>query len=177
MNMLMLDVCSGLEGASQAMKEHAWQVVTVDNDPAFNPIICADIRKWTWTGNRPTLIWCSPPCTEFSREFMPWSKTGKEPDMSLVLACIRIVMQAAPRYWVIENVKGSLKYIWPILGKPTYVCNPYYLWGHFPDINHVRVRSNKEHLSSRQAAERAKIPYSISKALAEAIEIQMDMEI
>lgn len=170
MTLFMFDGCAGLKGASQAMLKRGWKVVTLDYDPAFGCDITADIRTYHWTGERPDLMWFSPPCDEFAREFMPWSKTGKPPDTSIVRACLRLVEEARPRYWVIENVKGALKWLTPILGKPAYVCNPYYLWGSFPDISHVRVTSNKERLSSTQAAERAKIPAALSLALAQAVE-------
>ena len=35
--MLMLDLCSGLGGASKAMKERGWDVITVDVNPEFSP--------------------------------------------------------------------------------------------------------------------------------------------
>jgi hypothetical protein len=172
---LMLDICSGLGGASAAMKERGWRVVTLDYNPSFNPDICEDIQHFIWNGRQPDLVWCSPPCTEFAREFMPWSKTGVIPDLSIVTACYKFIKAVHPIYWVIENVKGAIKYFKPVLGKPSYVCNPYYLWGHFPDISHVRVRSYKEHLSSTADAERARIPYAISEALAIAIEMQPEL--
>ncbi len=168
--MLMLDICAGLGGASSAFRHRGWRVITLDNDPVFRTDIVADIRTWAWDGEIPDLIWCSPPCDEFAREFMPWSKTGKSPDLSIVQACKRIIDEVKPRYWVIENVKGSLKWLEPVIGKPSYVCNPYYLWGYFPNISYVKVTSRKEHLSSMRAAERALIPYKLSNALAEAIE-------
>ena len=173
--LLMLDICSGLEGASTSMKERGWRVVTVDNNPIFTPVIVADIRSWSWLFDRPDLIWCSPPCNEFAREFFVWCKTGIDPDMSIVLACKRIIEEVKPTYWVIENVRGAVKWFKPYLGKPSRIIYPYYLWGHFPDLGHVRVRSNKEHLSSSAAAERAKIPYAISKALTYAIEMQPEL--
>jgi hypothetical protein len=174
MTMLMLDLCAGLGGASQAMTRRGWMVVTVDNDPRFGTDIVADIRTWSWRSNRPDLIWCSPPCDAFAREFMPWCKTGTAPSLELVEACRRIIQEVQPRYWVIENVKGAQKWFYPILGKPAYVCNPFYLWGVFPDISYVRVKSHKERLSSSRAAERAVIPFELSDALAYAIEHQKE---
>ncbi len=174
--LLMWDLCCGLKGASQSMKQRGWNVFTLDNSDEFNPDMCIDIREWVpEAGARPDLIWCSPPCTEFAREFMPWSKTGTNPDMSIVMACKGIIDKVRPRYWVIENVKGALKWFYPILGKPTYQCNPYYLWGNFPDISHIRVISHKEKLSSTQEAERAMIPERLSRGLAEAIEISLHL--
>lgn len=55
--LLMLDLCCGLKGASAAMRDRGWEVVR---------------------GRRPDLVWASPPCTEFSRESMPWTKTGND---------------------------------------------------------------------------------------------------
>ncbi len=173
--MLMLDLCAGLGGASAAMRDRGWEVITVDNDARFNCTITTDVRFWSWDGPRPDLIWASPPCVEFAREFMPWSKTGKTPDMSIVDACFRIVQETGPRYWVIENVKGALSWIGPALGRPAYICNPYYLWGWFPDISHVYVKSDKEKLSSSQAARRAMIPYTLSLGMAYAIEMQGEL--
>lgn len=168
--MLMVDLCAGLKGASQAFINRGWEVITLDNNPGFNPDIVADVRDWAYEGPIPDLIWCSPPCEEFSREFMPWSRTGQDPDLSILLSCHRIIRQASPRFWVIENVKGALRWFKPILGRPAFICNPYYLWGNFPPIDHIRVTSRKEHITSARAAERARIPYSLSLALALAIE-------
>lgn len=175
MSLLMIDLCAGLKGASQEMTRRGWDVVTLDYDPRFNTDVVADVREWAWSGSRPDLVWASPPCDEFAREFMPWSKTGKAPDLSIVIGCLRVIRECNPRYWVIENVKGSLKWLIPILGKPAYVCNPYYLWGSFPDISHVRVTSRKEHMSSSRAAERAIIPETLSRAMAEAIEMTIPL--
>lgn len=177
MDYLMLDLCSGLKGASQAMRQRGWKVISIDNNIKFKPDIVADIRDFSWRGDYPTLIWASPPCDEFSREFMPWCSTGKSPDMSIVLACKRIIDESAPNFWVIENVKGAVKYFESILGRPRTVYNPYYLWGNFPLLDRLKIkRKKKEAYSSTQKAERAKVPYSISLAMALGIEQFMEFE-
>jgi hypothetical protein len=168
--MLMIDGCAGKKGASQAMRDRGWTVVTVDNNPVFEPDILVDIRQWTYKGPRPDLMWFSPPCTEFSRTFLPWIKSTVKPDMSIMLACKRIIDEVQPRYWVIENVKGAVRWFEPILGRPSYICNPYYLWGSFPSIDHIRVFSHKEKITRNRPAERAVIPYRLSRGLAAAIE-------
>lgn len=171
---IMWDICCGLKGASAAMAQAGWKIYTLDLDAGFKPDACADVRSWNGWKDWPVpdLLWCSPPCTEFAREFMPWCRTGVAPDLSIVQACKRIIDQVKPRYWVIENVKGAVKWFEPILGRPAYVSNPYYLWGSFPDIGHIRLTSHKEHLSSSAEAERAKIPYKLSIGLMRAIEGQ-----
>lgn len=157
------------------MKDRGWTVITLDIDPTFQPSIVANIRTWSWSGPQPDLIWCSPPCTEFSKLSLPWNKNKglPPPDMSLVNACRRIIREAQPRYWVIENVKGAI----PYLGAPQESHHPYHLWGHFPhlgDIDLSRTRRKDSHTSANKA-KRALIPYQISRALAIAIETQLEL--
>ncbi len=172
---LMLDLCSGLGGASQAMIDRGWDVVRVELDQKFNPDIVADVREFHWGGQQPYLIWASPPCTEFSRESMPWFRTGNPPSMELVLACKRIIDECNPMFWVIENVKGAIRYFRPLFGPPKKSCGPFFLWGNFPDFN-CRIKFFKERLSSKQQAERAKVPYLLSERLAEACESNLFAE-
>jgi hypothetical protein len=171
--MLMLDIGAGLGGASQSMRARGWDVVTVDVEPRFNPDIVADIRDFVWHGARPDLVWISMPCTEFSRESMPWCRTGNEPDMSLVLAGKRFIETCQPRYWVMENVRGALHYFRPYFGEPAARVGPFFLWGNFPPLGTIkRDYKKKESYGSKQRAERAKIPAGLSLALAQAIEWQ-----
>ena len=171
--MLMLDLCAGLGGASQAMRARGWDVVTLDNDPAFGCAITADLRTWSYNGPRPDLLWISPPCVEFARESMPWSRTGRSPDMSIVQAARRLVDEIQPRYWVVENVRGAVRHFAPLFGSPRLIVGPFFLWGHFPALDGLRVKMRaKESYSSTQRAERAKVPHALSEALAVAIEQQ-----
>ena len=175
--MLMLDLFAGLGGASQAMRERGWQVVTVDINPEFEPDIVVDIRVFRWNGPRPDLVWASPPCTEFAREFMPWTKTGRVPDLSLVMAALRIVAETQPRFWVLENVRGAIRWLRPIIGPPRAIVGPFHLWGFFPQLPAVNTSGwrKKESLPSSARAERAKIPYELSRAVAIACEIQAEL--
>jgi hypothetical protein len=154
----MLDLFSGKGGASKAMRARGWDVVTVDNEAAFNPDIIADLTTWSWTGGPIDLLWASPPCQEFARESMPWAKTGKPRTW--------IVKEIKPRWWILENVKGAQ----PYLGKARWVRNPVYLWGEFPAIYLGPIKPWKQRLSSRADARRAQMPYELSHAIAQAIE-------
>jgi hypothetical protein len=166
--MLMLDLFAGLGGASAAMRDRGWDVVTVDVEPRFGCTVTADLSAWSWDGPRPDLVWASPPCTEFSRESMPWCRTGQTPGMELVNAARRIIAECEPQWWVIENVRGATRYLNPILGEPVSY-GPFFLWGAFPAFR-ARVRFFKERLSSTRRAERAQVPYALSEALARACE-------
>jgi len=179
--MMVLDLCAGLKGASQAMKERGWQVVTLDYDPRFGCDFTADVREWHYPAYlpRPDLIWASPPCDEFAREFMPWSKTGKVPDMSIVMACKRIIDEVQPRYWVIENVKGAISHFRPHLGNYRFHVGAFYLWGFFPVPGKVSQSGwrKKESFSSSAPAERAVIPPSLSRAIAIGCESQVALHL
>lgn len=170
---MMIDLFSGLGGASQAMKDHEWEVVRVDIDSTFKPDVLCDVVDFRWEGRQPDLLWASPPCTDFARDAMPWTWTGKTPDMSLILQTIKIINKINPKYWIIENVKGAIKWFYPYLGKPSLSVNPFFFWGFFPEViigeNNF---SRKERLSSKKKAERARIPYTISNAFRRAIEEQ-----
>ncbi len=168
--MLMLDLFSGLGGASQAMRERGWKVVRVDIEPKFEPDIVADIAEFHWEGERPTLVWASPPCTEFSKAFMPWYDFHT-PDLSLVEHAKRIIRETEPVYWVIENVKGAVRY----LGTPAMIIEPFYFWGHFPPVPKVKHRHRKQKFTGEKPELRAKIPYEISLAFALSIEKQLSL--
>lgn len=151
-----------------------WQVLTLDVDPRFNCDITMDVRDYHYVGPRPDFFWFSMPCTEFSRESMPWCKTGKIPDMSLIHACLRIRDEANPVYWGCENVRGAVEYFRPIMGSYRYKAGPFYIWGNFPippktDMSRFR---KKESYGSNQREERAKIPFELSEKIAVAIELQ-----
>lgn len=171
---LGIDLCCGLGGASAAWKERGWDVLTLDYDQRFHPDVRADVREWRYSGHeRPLLIWASPPCTEFSRESMPWCRTGKTPDLSIVEGCLRLIEETHPVFWAIENVRGATKWLAPLLGKPRQSHGPFFLWGNFPRFS-CRVRFFKERLSSSQREERAKVPHELSAAIAAACERSLE---
>lgn len=165
--LLMLDLCCGLKGASAAMSARGWDVVTVDIEPRFSPTVVADLRSWSWNGRRPDLVWASPVCTEFSRESMPWCRTGKAPDMSLVEACVRIVRECEPRFWLLENVQGAIRWFRPLLGEPRYRLRPIFLWGEGPvTFQPPSVRIWKKQHTGARSDLKSMIPWHLS-AIAE----------
>ena len=166
----MLDLFAGLGGASKAMRDRGWDVVTVELDAAHEPDVVADVREYTWPGEAVDLLWASPPCTEFSRESMPWCKTGVRPSMDLVLATLRLVDEVQPRFWILENVQAARPWIGKILGPAKMHTGPVYLWGQLPPCLLPRVAPYKEKLSGKRPDLRSQIPYEISRAIAIAVE-------
>lgn len=84
-------------------------------------------------------IIANPVCTEFSTARSNGKARNPEEGMFLVKECQRIIEQAQPEWWVIENpARGVLKHY---LGKPTYEYEPWWygspwtkrtaLWGKF----------------------------------------------
>lgn len=80
----------------------------------------------------------NPVCTEFSTA-SGFHKKNKNPDLSMLDHCKRIILESQPNWWVIENpANGTMK---NYLGKPDYVYQPWEfgspwtkrmaLWGNF----------------------------------------------
>lgn len=165
--MRMLDLFSGLGGAHKSMIEEGWDVITVDIDQTFNPTYCCDIKNFTYPGPYPVnLLWASPPCTEFSKSSMPWHKDKANPNTDLLRETMRIIYEVNPDWWIIENVRGSLPYFYPILGIHRKKIGSRYLWGKFPifDCDPAYGKWRIPPGPDRSAL-RSKIPSQISKAI------------
>ncbi|MEJ5946568.1 DNA cytosine methyltransferase [Pseudokineococcus basanitobsidens] len=80
------------------------------------PVIQADILDVPTTdilaaaglsqGQRPDLLIGGPPCTPFSKSgfWLDWKRAGLDPDASLLQAYTRVLAEARPRAFVLENV-------------------------------------------------------------------------
>ena len=175
--MTMLDLCSGFGGASEAMKRNDWQVTRLDIEPRVNPDIIADLRALPLAANvSPTLLWASPPCTEYSRYDQRDSLFPGEPEPSLELwqAAEAAIELLRPRYWIIENVRGAVRFH----GPATYRFGPYHLWTNIPFMvqpswTHVPKYSLCSGDDPLHSAKRGYIPYAISDAVRLSIEAQM----
>ena len=65
------------------------------------------LRSADLTGReRPALLIGGPPCTPFSKSgfWLEWKRLGLDPDASLLQAYTRVLAEARPRYFVLENV-------------------------------------------------------------------------
>ena len=168
--LLMLDLFSGLGGASAVMRDRPdrWDVIRVELDEKFEADH-RDVRTYQHDGRPVDLLWASPPCTEFSRESMPWCRTGATPDLGLAWAARVLVERIHPRWWVLENVRGAVPWLRPALGRPC-VIGPLRLWGRFPAFIPGPAHFYKERISGKRPDLRSQIPRHISAALADACE-------
>jgi hypothetical protein len=200
MKRLMIDLFAGLGGASEAFVQHPdWNVVRIDNNPDLIEHV-PDLQLMSieevhanlsvYQGMKIDLIWASPPCTDFSNGYSsPKSKWAREnpdqeykPDMTLLKLTIEIIEALKPRYWIIENVKGSQKYFNELLGVPKVIHDPYYLWGNFPLFSfklqpgHRKIHDEDRLGRSLRSNVRALIPIELSEACRQSIQYQTKLD-
>ncbi len=195
--MRMVDLFSGLGGASQAFVDSDWEVLRVDNNELLKDVphtMMADLTEIDFAFNahwfQPDLVWASPPCLDFSGGFNAPAPTAKrngehfEPDMKPLEASIRLIKHFKPRYWVIENVAGASKTFSKHMGvnAPRQIIGPYFLWGIFPHISMPRSwegvtgkKSSGSSLDPLRANKRAIVDYEVSKQLMRAISEQTQL--
>lgn len=107
---LILHLCADIGSDSQPYREHPnYEVVCIGKD--------IGIENYCPTSEVYGVI-ANPPCTEFSTARKDGKARSPEVGMRLVNECHRIILQANPTFFVIENpAKGALK---SYLGKPVY---------------------------------------------------------
>lgn len=193
MKRMMLDLCSGFGGQSEAFLQGGYDVLRIDNNPLLNNVphtYIADIMEHEFF-NKSTVqmdyVHAGPTCHQFSLAFnAPRSRaihtgTGKEyfpgEGIALVKRCKEIIDIISPKYWSIENVRGSIKYLTPILGEPRLIVGPYVYWGNFPlfdiSIDHLpsKAQLDKRH-SPLRSNYRAECPLLLSQSFFNAMASQ-----
>lgn len=170
----MLDLFSGLGGASKAMIDRGWEVIRVDIEPKFRPTLVRDILSW-----RPEveqgyfdLVWASPPCTYYSRYLQRGVfKNEPVPSLDLYNASKEIIKMLCPRFYVIECVRGAV----PFFGSGYRSYGSFFLWSNLPEFPAKRskfgyVKSGVNSGNKKRASDRARIPYELSQAVAVTVE-------
>lgn len=128
--MKILHLCADTGSDSKPWKDAGYEVILVGSDIGvenYNP--SKDVYG----------IIANPPCIEFSTARSNGKARNPSDGMFLVGQCLRIIEEANPVFWVIENpAKGVLK---NYLGKPVYEYEPWWygspwtkktaLWGKF----------------------------------------------
>ena len=192
MNDLILDLFSGLGGWTQAfMNNEKYDVHRYDSDPWLADIDntnILDLSRHKVGSVKPLkLLIGSPPCYEFSEAYdaprVRARRNGEPftPSMDLIEAFIEHRDRMKPEWWLMENVKGSIPDITPILGEPRQIIGPFVLWGNFPllDISeselklikkHKRQAGDKYRWSEHRSSYRAFIPMPMSAAIKRSIE-------
>lgn len=201
--MKVLDLCSGLGGFSEAfVLDLDWEVMRIENNPLLSEVphteiidifefrdTLADMIDRGYKPAHPDLILFSPPCREFSLGFhAPRAVASREerledyqPDMSILECGLDIIKMLNPRYWIIENVKGSIRYFEKYVGRPKCSFGAWFFYGKFPPFNVVSgLIPNKAHMDKGsqhplRLQYRALIPLSISNAIKQAVKEQTSL--
>jgi len=165
-----LDLYAGTGGATAAFRDRGWRVVGVDLDRRHRPDVVADAAELPLAG-AVDFLWASPPCTEFSDANPRVRPPDRRPSLELVVAALEAVRRLRPRFWIVENVRGAIRF----LGIPVQKIGPWCLWGYFPPIR-VRwsMQTYRKWAAGRSAVARARVPYDVSAAVCEAVELHWD---
>jgi hypothetical protein len=160
-----------LGGWAEGFIRCGFHVVGFDVEPLRYPgqLVIQDVRTLHGKQFRHArVIVASPPCEEFTRLALPWTRKRDPPppDLSIVRACFRIAEEAGVPL-ILENVKGAV----PYLGQPVARYGSRLLWGDgVPALIPWAEVSRKERLSSARRRERAMIPHGLALHIARCYE-------
>ncbi len=130
-------------------------------------LVLQDIRTIDGTRLRGAdVVVASPPCEGFS-EARSDRLRPQPADLELVLHTCRVIREAAPRFWIIENVRGAVGWFEPMLGWPSLKNKPWYLWGTVPAVLLPR-RDLQAKMAFRSAWLRARVPPELAQPIARA---------
>ena len=197
--MKVLDLCSGLGGFSEAfVMDREWEVMRIENNPLLSEVpnteiidifefrdTLSDMVERGYRPDKVDLILFSPPCREFSLGFnAPQAVASREgrfeeysPDMSILECGLDIIKMLNPRFYIIENVRTSIKFFKPIVGNPICSIGSFWFYGNFPAFNvdeEIPEKKHNDKWSSNplRANYKALIPLVISKKIKQIVETQ-----
>lgn len=154
MNPLALDLCHGLGGWTNGFLDEGYRVIGVDLEdiPSYRgEHIRADVRTFSPSSDlRPCVVVASPPCEQFSRHQMPWTRSER------IASILGVPI-------VIENVRMAQHW----MGKAKWHGGAYYLWGAVPALMPRIEHRKKESLSSTARLERAMVPTELARWIAQ----------
>ena len=130
MRKIILHLCADIGSDSKPYQDAGYDVICIGKD--------LGVENYRPPKNVYGII-ANPPCTEFSRARSGGKARNVGAGMVLVKECQRIIEEAKPKFWVIENpATGALR---TVLGVPRYSYQPWWfgspwtkktsLWGNF----------------------------------------------
>lgn len=185
MKPLCIDLFCGYGGWARGFLDAGYRVIGFDNEPKCakrypGEFVLGDVRNLDGARfHGAKVIVASPPCTEFSNvteiAVARGQRGPREPfgemGMGLVHEASRIIYEAEPDWWCIENVVGAQRYLGPLIVKN----GAQRLWGYFPGFIASPTKKWWSHRRPSKwtgrkdyAQARAIIPYPLARALAEA---------
>jgi hypothetical protein len=193
--------CTEFGSEVQAFRDRGHKVTTLGMEGDVD--IIKDIRQFR-TDEQYDFMTFHPPCTCFSVAAVRhhWKDGIPQPEtleaIKIVKACIRIINEARPSYWMIENPRGKLRSLdfMRSLGRKYFLSTVTYcqygdtaqkptdLWHNIPTFHplacckpgakcHAPSPRGSHTAGSTQhkhTKEAAKVPYKLSMAICKAIE-------
>lgn len=190
--MRVVDLFSGLGGFSEAFVLSGDEVLRVENNPLLSEVPHTTMQDVHEMRERLALyhaqgqpireydvLLAAPPCVEFSLAYSApravAQRNGEEfePSMDCLEATLDIIRITKPRYWVIENVVGSIKYFAEYGLTPRQIHGSHVLYGNFPmfQCGDLPTKASKDKTSSHplRANHKALIPLELSMQLRKAM--------
>jgi len=150
----VLDLWCGTASGTKPWSDKGYEIITVDNDPKYNPTICKDILEVTveeLAEHGPfAFIWASPECRVYSvanlraghfEKGVAITRAAKDQN-ARVRHTLYLIENLDSPYWVLENPRGMLrkqKMMNPYPRVTVSYCQygdtrqkPTDLWGRFP---------------------------------------------
>ena len=179
---VILDLCGGTGAWSKPYQDNGYDVRVVT--------LPGDVRLFKWLEGPIYGVLAAPPCTHLAGSGARWWAEKGEGKLlealSVVDACLRIILIANPVFWALENPIGRLT---NYLGKPQMYFNPAdysdgytkrtALWGRFnipkptykPEFGDLSWKKSSMHLippSEDRAKLRSITPAGFAQAFYEA---------
>lgn len=159
-----IEVYAGKGVVSEELARVGFSTTTVDI--IGTPTHRIDARKYQ--PHAADFVWASPPCSQFAACSMPWHPSfGETPSLEHVENAIRIIRESGAAYWVIENVRGSIPHISPLLGEPQRLGS-IFLWHNLPRPIASGLWYGKTRTTGEQPGRRAETPRLLATAVARA---------
>jgi len=196
MSKIILDLCGGTGAWSRPYVDAGYHVIVVDLNVKSNygyaspELVGVDVRKWSLMADtHPSFnvhgVLAAPPCTHFASSGARWwAGKGDGPyldGISIVDACMRLILISKPKWWALENPVGRLINVighWDHVFNPCDYGDPYTkktcLWGNFnmPEKTPVYPAGGSKMHTMPPSKERARLrsvtPSGFAKAFFEA---------
>lgn len=206
MQLSMIDLCSGLGGASQPFIDRGWSVTRIDNNPKFEDVEgtiilnVKDMEKSKYFNRGKTdFVWASPPCDCFSIAslYTNWTKRRRPKHKGVIDAirtvvwCLDAIEFLKSKFWILENPRGKLR---NILNEPGVVYpglttdlglwgskskKPTDLWGVFPKITTPNISPDIKKIMESEKDHRSSKPdlrALIPYKLGETLAIEIELD-
>lgn len=173
MKPLCIDLCCGSGGWAAGFLAEGYRVIgfDIEEQPDYpGEFMQADVKVLAqsvaeggiWHQQIADIV-ASPPCEQFTRHEMPWTRKRNppQPDLSIVEAC-RSIATITGKPMIMENVRKAQDW----LGSARWHIGAFYLWGDVPALMPTVTYRKKESYGSDKRLERARVPFDLARHIA-----------